>query len=65
MGVCLILNLLNQLNKIILCEPMASITLFYSMTSINLVLNRHDYNILFITYILKKNGKLLKRFIFH
>jgi hypothetical protein len=50
MSVGLILNLLNELNKIILCEPLASITLFYLMSSIDLVLNLHKYNILFITY---------------
>jgi hypothetical protein len=42
-----ILILLNELNKVILCE--ASI-LFYSTSSINLVLDLHEYNILFITY---------------
>jgi hypothetical protein len=51
MSVGLILNLLNELNKIILCEPLASIILFYSTSSINLVLNLHEYNILFITYV--------------
>jgi hypothetical protein len=38
-----ILNLLNELNKIILCEPLASIILFYSTNLINLVLNLHEY----------------------
>jgi hypothetical protein len=46
MSVGVILNLLNELNKIILCEPLASIILLYSMSSINLVLNLHKYNIL-------------------
>ena len=49
MSVGLILNLLNKLNKSILCEPLASI-LFYSTSSINLVMNLHKFNILFITY---------------
>jgi hypothetical protein len=35
MSVGLILNLLNELNKIILCEPLASKILFYSTSSIN------------------------------
>jgi hypothetical protein len=51
MSVGLILNLLKELNKIILCEPLASIILFYSTSSINLALNLHEYNILFIKYI--------------
>ena len=42
MSVGLILNLLNELNKSILCEPLVS--------SINLVMNLHKFNILFITY---------------
>jgi hypothetical protein len=50
MSVGLILNLLNELNKIILCEPLSSIILFYSTNSINLELNLHEFNILFITY---------------
>jgi hypothetical protein len=50
MSVGLILNLLNEFNKIILCEPLASIILFFSTSSINLVLNLNEYNILFITY---------------
>jgi hypothetical protein len=51
MSLGLILNLLNELNKIILCEPLANIeeNRFYSTSSINLVLNLHEYNILFIT----------------
>ena len=47
MSVGLILNLLNELNKSILCEPLASIILFYSMSSINLVMNLYEFNILF------------------
>jgi hypothetical protein len=52
MSVRSILNLFNQLIKIILCESLASIIdlLFYSMSSINLVLNLNEFNILFITY---------------
>jgi hypothetical protein len=47
MSVGLILKyLLKELNKILLCEPLASIILFYSTSSINLVLNLHEYNIL-------------------
>ena len=49
MSVGLILNLVNDLNKSILCEPMASIILFYSMSSIHLVMNLYEFNILFIT----------------
>jgi hypothetical protein len=46
------LSLTNKTSlKIILCEPLASIILFYPTSSINLVLNLHEYNILFITYI--------------
>ena len=54
MSVGLRLNLLNELNKSIVCEPLASILLLYSMTSINLVLNLHKFNILFITYTTKR-----------
>ena len=50
MSVGLILNLLNELNKSILCEPQMSIILFYSTSSINFVMNLHKFNILFITY---------------
>jgi hypothetical protein len=50
MSVSLILNLLNELNEIILCEPQASIIVFYSTSAINLVLNLHEFNILFIIY---------------
>jgi hypothetical protein len=50
MSVGLILNLLNNLNKIIFYNPLAKIILFYSTSSINLVLNLHKYDILFITY---------------
>ena len=51
MSVGLILNLLNELNKSILCEPLASI-LFYSTSSINLVMNLHEFNVLFIDFLL-------------
>ena len=54
MNVGLILNVtvLNDLNQSILCEPLASIILilFYSTSSINLVMNLHKFNILFITF---------------
>jgi hypothetical protein len=50
MSVGLILNLLNELDKII-WEPLGSIILFYLTSSINLVLNLHKYEILFITYL--------------
>jgi hypothetical protein len=49
MSVSSILNLLHELNKIILCEPLASI-LFYSTSAINSVMNLPEVNILFITY---------------
>jgi hypothetical protein len=52
MSVDLILNLLNELNTIILCEPLASIMLFYSTSLMHLALNLDEYNILlFVTYI--------------
>jgi hypothetical protein len=50
MSVSSILNLLHELNKIILCEPLGSIILFYSTNVINSVMNLHVFNILFITY---------------
>ena len=52
MSIGLILNLLNELNKSILCEPLTSVihVLFYSTSSLNLVLNLHEFNNLFITY---------------
>ena len=50
MSVGLMLNALNEMNKSILCEPLAIIILFYSTSSINLVMNLHEINILFITY---------------
>ena len=39
MSVGFILNLMNKLNKRILCEHFVSIILFYSTSSINLVMN--------------------------
>ena len=54
-SVGLILSLLNELNKRILCEPLESIILFYSTSSIILVINLHEFNILFITYPQKYN----------
>jgi hypothetical protein len=50
MSVSSILNLLHELNKIILCETLASIILFYSTRAINSVMNLHEFNILLITY---------------
>ena len=50
MSVGLILNLLNYLIKVLFCEPLTSIKLFYSPSSINLVLNLYEFNILFVTY---------------
>ena len=38
------------LNLCILCKHLASIISFYSTSSINLVTNLHEFNILFITY---------------
>jgi hypothetical protein len=42
MSVSSILNLLHELNKIILCKPLASI-LLYLTSSINSVLNLHEF----------------------
>ena len=50
MSVGEILNLMNELNKSILCEPLESIILFYSTSSINIIMNLHEFNILSITY---------------
>ena len=47
MSVGLILYLLNKLNKSILCKPLVSIILFYSISSINLVTSLHEFNIYF------------------
>ena len=55
MSLGLILNLLNELNKSISCEPLVIIILFYSTSSIPLVMNLHEFNIPFITYP-KKNS---------
>jgi hypothetical protein len=49
MSVGPILNLLDDLDTVILCEPLASKILSYSTSSINSVINLHEYNILFIT----------------
>ena len=49
MSLGLILNLLNELNKSVVCKPLASIILFYSTNSINLIMNLHEFNSLFIT----------------
>ena len=65
MSVGLILNSLNELNKSILCQPLATIILFYSTRSINLVMNQHEFNILFITYIVpQKELFIVKMIIF-
>ena len=50
MSVGLMLKLLNELNKSILCEPLARIILFYLTSLINSVMNLHEFNILFITH---------------
>ena len=50
MSVGVILHLLNELNKRILCKPLVSIKVFYLTSTINLVMNIHDFDILFITY---------------
>jgi hypothetical protein len=50
MSVSSILNLLHELNEIILCEPLASIILFYSTSAINSEMKLVEFNILFITY---------------
>ena len=75
MSVCLMLKLLNELNKGKLCEPLGSIILFHSKSSTNLVMNLHEFNILFLFYsilfysiYLYPNKELLilkKRIIFH
>ena len=49
MSVGLIMILLNELNKSLSCESLASI-IFNSMSSINLVMNLHEFDILFITH---------------
>ena len=64
MSVGLILNLPNELNKFKVCEPLASIICFYSTSSINLVLNLQEFNILFITYPLKRTFNCKKRSFF-
>jgi hypothetical protein len=64
MSVSSILNLMHELNKIILCESLASIILFYSTSSINLVMNLHEFNILFITHPKQRPFKVKKSVIF-
>ena len=63
MSVGLMLDLLNKFNKSLLCEPLASIILFYSTRSINLVTNLYEFNFLFITYP-KKEHLIVKIIIF-
>jgi hypothetical protein len=45
----LLLNLLNELAKLILCEALPSIISFLPTSLINLVINDHEFEILFIT----------------
>jgi hypothetical protein len=45
MTVSSILNLLHELNKIILCQPLVSIILLYSTSVINSVINLHEFKI--------------------
>ena len=59
MSVGLILNLLNELNKSILCKPLANITVFHSTSSIHLVIILNEFNIPFITY--PKKNFIVKR----
>ena len=63
MSVGLILNLFD-LNKSILCEPLICIILFYSTSSIYLVMNMHEFNILLITHP-QKELLIVKKIIFH
>ena len=56
---------LNKLNKSILCKPLASMILFYSTSSINLVLNMYKFSILFITYFPKRTLNCKKIIIFY
>jgi hypothetical protein len=53
-----IMNLLKELNKIIMCEPLASIILLYSTTLINLVMNLYEYIIFYLSC--TKNKDCLK-----
>ena len=64
MTVGLILNLMKMLNKSILCEPLVSIILFYSTSSINLVMNLHHL-IFYLSLIPKKNSLLEQKDHFH
>jgi hypothetical protein len=49
MSVSSILNLLHELNKTILCEPLASM-LIYSTSAINSVMNLHEFNTKYSIY---------------
>jgi hypothetical protein len=53
------LNLLNELNKLIICEPLASIILLYSTSSINLEMERHEYIYSFLSRI--NNGTVYSK----
>jgi hypothetical protein len=44
------LSLLDSLNKMIFCSPEARILKLYSSRSINLVLNLHSFNILYVLH---------------
>jgi hypothetical protein len=53
MSVSFILKLLNELNKNIICEPLASMILKKNIQEFNKFSNKltvHKFNILFITY---------------
>ena len=59
--------ILNELNESILCEPLANIihVLFYAKSSINLEINLHEFNVLFITYHHTKRTLNCKKDHFH
>jgi hypothetical protein len=60
MNVGSILNLLNELNTIILCESFGEQNIFYLMSSISSIIRLQEYIITFITYPPKKLFKLQK-----
>jgi hypothetical protein len=64
MSVSSILNLLNELNML-LCEPLASMILFYWTSLLNSVINLHEFNILLITFQKNKTVLSVKKVIFH
>ena len=57
----LIMNLLNELNKCISCEPLVSIILCYSTSSIKLVMNLHEYLILYFSHTPQKELLIVKK----